>query len=38
LRTDLQKLNPTTDPGYDDLFRQLVEVDGELRRLRQGSS
>lgn len=38
LRTELQKLNPTTDPGYDDLFRRLVEVDGELRRLRSGSS
>ncbi|HEX6844522.1 MAG TPA: DNA primase [Actinomycetota bacterium] len=38
LRAELQKLNPTTDATYDDLFRQLVEVDGELRRLRQGSS
>ena len=38
LRAALQKLNPTTDPGYDELFRQLVEVDGDLRRLRQGSS
>ena len=35
LRTRLQKLNPTVDPGYDELFRELVEVDGELRRLRQ---
>ncbi len=35
LRIQLQKLNPTTDPGYDELFRELVEVDGELRRLRQ---
>ena len=35
LRLRLQKLNPTTDEGYDELFRQLVEVDGELRRLRQ---
>jgi DNA primase len=35
LRIQLQKLNPTADPGYDDLFRELVEVDGELRRLRQ---
>ena len=35
LRTRLQKLNPTIDPGYDELFRELVEVDGELRRLRQ---
>jgi hypothetical protein len=31
----LQKLNPITDEGYDELFAQLVEVDGELRRLRQ---
>ena len=35
LRVQLQKLNPTTDPGYDELFRQLVQVDGDLRRLRQ---
>lgn len=35
LRLQLQKLNPTTDPAYDDLFRELVEVDGELRRVRQ---
>jgi DNA primase len=37
LRARLQKLNPMTDAGYDDLFKQLVEVDGELRRLREGS-
>jgi DNA primase len=36
LRMRLQKLNPTTDPEYDDLFRELVSVDGDLRRLRQG--
>ena len=36
LRLRLQKLNPTTDPDYDELFRELVAVDGELRRLRQG--
>jgi DNA primase len=36
LRLELQKLNPTTDPGYDDLFHQLVGVDGDLRRLREG--
>jgi DNA primase len=35
MRLRLQKLNPTTDPGYDELFASLVEVDGELRRLRQ---
>jgi DNA primase len=35
IRTRLQKLNPTTDPGYDELFRELVQVDGQLRRLRQ---
>ena len=35
LRTRLQKLNPTVDPGYDELFRDLVEVDGQLRRIRQ---
>ena len=36
LRMQLQKLNPTTDEGYDALFTELVAVDGELRRLRQG--
>ena len=36
LRMQLQKLNPTTDQGYDELFAQLVTIDGELRRLRQG--
>ena len=36
LRLRLQKLNPTTDDGYDDLFLELVAVDGDLRRLRQG--
>jgi DNA primase len=36
LRLQLQKLNPTTDPDYDDLFHRLVGVDGDLRRLRQG--
>jgi DNA primase len=35
LRLQLQRLNPTEDHGYDDLFRQLVETDGQLRRLRQ---
>jgi DNA primase len=36
LRMQLQKLNPTTDEGYEELFAQLVAIDGELRRLRQG--
>ncbi len=36
MRMRLQKLNPTTDPEYDDLFRELVSVDGALRRLRHG--
>ena len=35
MRMQLQKLNPTTDPAYDELFSELVQVDGELRRLRQ---
>ncbi len=34
LRVELQKRNPVNDPGYDELFAQLVELDGELRRLR----
>jgi DNA primase len=36
LRIRLQKKNPQTDPDYDELFHRLVEVDGELRRIRQG--
>jgi DNA primase len=34
LRARLQRLNPTTDADYDELFGQLVALDGELRRLR----
>jgi hypothetical protein len=36
LRIQLQKRNPQTDAGYDELFHQLVAIDGELRRIRQG--
>jgi len=36
LRVRLQKLDPTTDPSYDGLFRELVAVDGDLRRLQEG--
>jgi len=36
LRMQLQKLNPTTDEAYDELFAELVSIDGDLRRLRQG--
>ena len=36
LRIRLQKLNPQVDSGYDKLFHELVAVDGELRRIRQG--
>lgn len=35
LRHRLQKLNPTTDAGYDELFSELIATDGELRRLRE---
>jgi DNA primase len=35
LRLRLQKLNPTKDPGYDELFQELIATDGELRRLRE---
>jgi DNA primase len=35
LHVELQRLNPTTDPDYDALFRELAAVDGDLRRLRQ---
>ena len=37
LRGRLQRLNPTTDGDYDGLFRELVEIDGELRRLKERS-
>ena len=37
LRQELQKLNPQTDPRYDKLFQELIEIDGELRRLRDRS-
>ena len=36
LRIRLQKKNPQTDTDYDELFHELVAVDGELRRIRQG--
>jgi DNA primase len=36
LRIRLQKLNPQTEAGYDELFNELVAVDGDLRRIRQG--
>ena len=36
LRIRLQKLNPQLDPDYPRLFEDLVAIDGELRRLRQG--
>jgi DNA primase len=36
LRIRLQKLNPQTEAGYDELFHELVQVDGDLRRIRQG--
>ncbi len=34
IRQRLQKLDPTTDPQYEELFQQLISTDGELRRLR----
>ncbi|HXF71440.1 MAG TPA: DNA primase [Actinomycetota bacterium] len=35
VRARLQRLNPRTDPGYDELFQELVRLDGELRRIRE---
>jgi len=35
LRQQLQKMNPVTDPRYDELFQRLIAADGELRRLRE---
>lgn len=35
IRRDLQRMNPVTDPAYDEMFRRLIETDGELRRLRE---
>jgi len=37
VRGKLQRMNPTTDAKYDELFRRLVEIDGELRRLKERS-
>jgi DNA primase len=37
LRQELQKMNPVTDPRYDELFQRLIAADGELRRLRERS-
>jgi DNA primase len=37
VRGKLQRMNPTTDANYDELFRRLVEIDGELRRLKERS-
>jgi uncharacterized coiled-coil protein SlyX len=37
IRHRLQKLNPTSDPSYDELFQELITLDGELRRLREGA-
>jgi hypothetical protein len=34
LRQQLQRLNPTSDGSYDELFQRLIATDGELRRLR----
>jgi DNA primase len=35
IRQRLQKMNPTSDAGYDELFQDLIAADGELRRLRE---
>jgi DNA primase len=35
IRKQLQTMNPTTDPRYDELFQRLIATDGELRRLRE---
>jgi DNA primase len=36
MRVRLQKMNPISDEGYDELFQELGVVDGERRRLRLG--
>jgi DNA primase len=39
MRMHLQKINPVDDPeGYETLFRELVQIDGELRRIRADPS
>jgi hypothetical protein len=35
LRGQLQRRNPQTDTDYDEMFLRLVQIDGELRRLRE---
>lgn len=34
-RQQLQRLNPVTDPSYDQLFQELIELDGALRKVRE---
>ncbi len=39
MRMRLQKINPVDDPeGYEILFRELIQIDGELRRIRADPS
>ena len=34
VRKRLEKLNPTTEPGYEALFEELIALEGERRRVR----
>ncbi len=36
-RRRLERLNPQRDPGYDDLFEELVTLEGVRRRVRQAA-
>lgn len=37
-RLQLERLNPVTDPTYDELFKQLIDLDAQLRSVKDGLS
>jgi hypothetical protein len=35
IRQELRLMNPNTDPNYDRLFQMLIDVDTDLRTLKE---
>jgi hypothetical protein len=35
IRQELRLMNPNTDPNYDRLFQMLIDVDTDLRMLKE---
>ena len=35
IRQELRLMNPNTDPNYDQLFQMLIDVDTDLRMLKE---